>query len=230
MQYLDRTGSLAAAAARSAAGIVAGIVMGLLAGGLAATAADAGEGSEGLIGLQITNGTADLYASAGGYPSAYDHSEVGIGIQYWRLMSKDYAFTFSAGIGAFHEKDQPGNSAPPSSTDFEYTQNSWTVRVGGDRAVKVGERAIFYFGPGLEMWTGKAKFDGGGFPTAYETESVTRFGLSGRIGGVMLLSERFGFNCQIGRYVGHASAEEDGAKVTWWPSGLQASGGLVVRL
>lgn len=200
-------------------------------GVLAATAAFAAEGSEGLLGIQITNGTADLYsADGGGYISAYDHSEIGIGLQYWRLMSRDYAFTFSAGIGMFSEKNEPGTGAAPGSTDFEYTQSSWNVRIGGDRAVKIGDRAILYFGPGLEMWTGKAKFEGAGFSPAYETENVTRFGVSGRVGGAMMLSEAVGFNCQVGRYVGYASAEEDGAKATWWPSGFQASGGIVFRV
>lgn len=197
----------------------------------AATAALAAESSEGMIGIQITNGTADLYSPTGdGYLAAYDHSELGIGIQYWRMMTSDYAFTFSAGVGFFSEKDQPGNAALPGSTDFEYTQNSWSVRVGGDRAVKVGDQAIFYFGPGLEMWTGKAKFDGGSFDPAYETENVTRFGVSGRVGGIMLLGQKLGINCQVGRYFGYASAEEDGAKTTWWPSGFQASGGLLLRI
>ena len=80
---------------------------------------------------------------------------------------------------------------------------------------------------------GKAKFDGGenpDFTPAYETESVTRFGISGRVGGVMLLNERLGFNCQIGRYIGMASAEEAGAKASWWASGFQASGGLIIRI
>jgi opacity protein-like surface antigen len=204
----------------------------VVAGMVAATTAFAGEHSEGLLGIQITNGTADLYSpGAPGYISAYDHSEVGIGIQYWRLMSKDYAFTFSAGIGTFSETDKPGTAAPINSTDFKYTQSSWNVRVGGDRAAKVGERAIIYFGPGLEMWSGKAKFDGGpAFTTAYETQNVTRFGISGRVGGVMLISEKVGINCQIGRYLGIASAEEDGAKASWWPSGFQAAGGLIFRI
>jgi opacity protein-like surface antigen len=199
-------------------------------GVLAAAAAYAGEKSEGLLGIQITNGTADLYSAQGGYISAYDHPEIGLGIQYWRLMSQDYAFTFSAGIGTFSETDKPGSDAAPGSTDFKYTQSSWNLRVGGDRAVKVGERAIFYFGPGLEYWSGKAKFDGGPYDPAYETESVSRFALSGRVGGVMLLSERWGFNCQVGRYIGYASAEETGAKATWWPSGYQASGGFIIRI
>lgn len=210
----------------------------VLAGILAAATAFAGDASEGLIGIQITNGTADLYTlgGAGGdnYISAYDHSEVGLGIQYWRLMSRDYAFTFSAGVGTFSETDK---SFAAGEADFKYTQSSWTVRVGGDRAVKVGDRAIFYFGPGVEMWTGKAKFDGGEADfatTAWESENVTRFGLSGRVGGVMLLSEKLGFNCQVGRYIGLASAEakgvNEGAKASWWASGFQASGGLVIRI
>lgn len=202
----------------------------VLVGVLAATAAFAGEG---LLGIQITNGTADLYQTdspATGYISAYDHSETGVGIQYWRMMSQDYAFNFSAGIGFFAETDKPRNAAASGATDFKYTQSSWNVRVGGDRAVKIGERAILYFGPGLEMWSGKAKFDGGPFDPAYESENVTRFGVSGRVGGAMMLSEKVGFNCQIGRYVGYATAEEDGAKATWWPSGFQASGGLVFRM
>lgn len=205
----------------------------ILAGLLAATAAFAGNGSEGLIGIQVTNGTADLYTPDDptdiNYISAYDHSEVGIGIQYWRLMTKDYAFNFSAGIGTFSEKDEPGDNAPSTAPDRKYTQSSWSVRVGGDRAVKVGERAIFYFGPGVEIWSGKAKFEGF-YPSDYETENVTRVGLSGRVGGVMLLSEKLGFNCQIGRYVGLASAEEGGAKANWWASGFQASGGLIIRI
>ena len=74
----------------------------VLAGLLAATAAFAGEASEGLIGIQVTNGTGDFVGpQSGGYLSAYDHSEIGVGIQYWRLMSRDYAFAFSAGIGTF---------------------------------------------------------------------------------------------------------------------------------
>ena len=200
----------------------------VVAGMLAATAAFAGEG---LLGIQITNGTADLVEPQnGGYLTAYDHSELGVGIQYWRLMSKDYAFTFSAGIGTFSEKDEPGTNAPANSTEFKYSQSSWTVRVGGDRAVKLGDSAILHFGPGLEMWSGKSKFEGGPFVPEVETASVTRFGVSGRVGGAMMLSESVGFNCQIGRYVGIASAEEDGAKASWWPSGFQASGGIVFRV
>lgn len=196
----------------------------------AATTAFAAEHSEGLLGLQITNGTADLYSPGGdGYISAYDHSEVGLGIQYWRLMSKDYAFTFSAGMGTFSETDKPGDAAAPGDPDRKYTQSSWNVRVGGDRAVKVGERAFLYFGPGLEVWSGKAKFEGFGGPD-YESENVMRFGVSGRVGGAMMLSEKVGFNCQVGRYVGFASAEEGGAKANWWASGFQASGGILFRL
>jgi hypothetical protein len=107
------------------------------------------------------------------------------------------------------------------------------VRLGGDRAVKISDRAILYFGPGLEMWSGKSKFEnfGSGLtPDTYESQNVMRFGVSGRVGGAMMLSKSVGLNCQVGRYVAYASAEEKGAKTTWWPSGFQASGGVVFRV
>lgn len=196
----------------------------------AATQAFALEKGDGLYGIQITNGTADLYSSGGpGYITAYDHSEVGVGFQYWRLMSSDYAFTMSGGIGFFKETDKPGNGAPTGSADFEYSQSSWNVRIGGDRVVKIGDRAVVYFGPGLAYWTGKAKFDDGTPSGTVESEAVTRFGLSGRVGGLMMFNEQVGFNCQMGRYVAMAKAEEDGAEASWWPSGFEASGGLVLK-
>ncbi len=197
---------------------------------VSAPAAQALEAGDGLYGIQITNGTADLYSGPnGGYISAYDHSEIGVGLQYWRMMSSDYAFTMSGGIGFFKETNEPGTGAPVGAVDFEYSQSSWNVRVGGDRVVQVGDRGTIYFGPGLEYWTGTAKFEGQGFTPAIETEPVTRFGLSGRVGGIMWLTEKAGFNCQIGRYLGYASVEDGTSKATWYPSGFQASGGLVLK-
>jgi hypothetical protein len=204
----------------------------LAVGLLAATSAFALEKGDGLYGIQITNGTADLYTpdfGGSGYISAYDHSEVGVGLQYWRLMSDDYAFTLQGGIGFFSETDKPGTAAPSGSPDFKYTQSSWNVRLGGDRVVKIGDRAVVYFGPGIQVWSGKAKFDDGTPGGEIETENVMRYGLSGRVGGLMMLSEQVGFNCGIGRYVAMASAEADGAEATWWPSGFEASGGLVFK-
>lgn len=208
-----------------------GIVLGAM---LLAASVSAGDG---YLGVQITNGQADI-----AYPANHDgfisagqpHSEVGVGIQYWRLMSNDYAFNFSATYGTFAETDQPGNGATaPFNVDQKYTQTSCSFRFGGDRAVRVGERAIFYFGPGLEYWSGKAKFEGyvSDFDSdPYETGKTNRYGVSGRIGALMLLSRSAGFNCQVGRYVAMARAEQGGAKATWWPSGFQASGGFVLRL
>ena len=204
----------------------------LVLGLLSATAAFAAKPNETLLSIQITNGTADLYSSRGpGYIGAYDHSENGLGIQFWKLMSADYAFTASVGIGGFSETDAPGPGAPPGSTDFVYSQSSWNLRVGGDRAVKVGTKAILYFGPGVEFWSGTAKTEGGpGGAPEVESESVGRVSLSGRIGGVMILNDKFGLNFEAGRYIGRASAEDDGAEAHWWPSGFQAAGGLVIRL
>lgn len=207
-----------------------------LASMLLATAALAGDG---YLGIQLTNGSADIAYPAGQYylSAGQPHSEVGVGIQYWRLMSNDYAFNFSATYGTFSETDKPGTGAAPTSVDQKYTQTSYSFRFGGDRAVKIGERAVVYFGPGIEYWTGKAKFTGfgvdaaSGYPTdPFTTSTATRYALTGRVGGMMMLSRNVGFNCQVGRYIGVASAKSNGAEASWWPSGFQASGGLVIKL
>lgn len=36
--------------------------------------------------------------------------------------------------------------------------------------------------------------------------------------------------CQLGHYIGYASsAEDEGAKATWWPSGHDGAAGLTIR-
>lgn len=198
----------------------------------ASSALAVGKGTS-MFALGFSNGTADLYSpDGGGYISAYDHSETGVQGEYWLMMTEDYAFTLSGGVGFFSEKHEPGTGSSPGDPDRKYTQSSFNVRIGGDRVAKVGERAMVYFGPGVEFWSGKAKFENFGIvspPAAdtYETESVTRISVSTRIGGHMLLGEKWGLTCHLDRKFGYASAEENGAKATWWPSSMGASGGLL---
>ncbi len=181
-----------------------------------------------LFAIQLSNGTADLYDRGDHYITAYDHSELGGQLQLWHVMPNDLAVALSGGVGFFSETDKPGNNPPPGSQDFKYTQSSWNVRLGFDRLAEIGDRTIFYFGPGLEYWSGKAKFDyGTGDPANWESKNVTRFAISGRVGGMMKVSEQLAFACQVGRYVGIASADDEGRKASWWPSGLEAAGGLV---
>ena len=180
-----------------------------------------------LFAIQLTSGTADLIEpEGGGYSTAFDHSEIGVSAEYWNMVSEDYAWTIAAGMGFFTETDAPGDNAPPGSPDFEYSQSSFNIRVGGDRVVMIGDRGMVYFGPGLEYWSGSAEFDSGG-PSALETESTTRYSLNARIGATMLLSETLGITMHGGQRIGYASAEDAGAKVTWWPSSFEAACGLV---
>jgi len=201
---------------------------------LFASTALAGTKGTNLFAIQVANGTADLYSQNDDhFISAFDHSEIGLQAQMWHFLSPDYAMTVSAGFGYFGETDSPGNNAPASEQDFKYTQSSWNVRVGGDRVVSVGDRALVYFGPGVQYWTGKSKFDygtGAGSIYNWESTNVTRFSLSGRIGAIMNLSRSVGLGCQLGREVGLASATDMGRKASWWPSSFDAAGGIVFGL
>ena len=197
---------------------------------LFATSALAVTKGNSMLAFQIGSGTADLYdpSSAGtsGYISAYDHTELNVQGQCWRMLSDDYAFAFSGGIGFFSEENEPGTAASPGDPTSKYSQSSFHVRIGGDRVVSIGPRAILYFGPGIEYWNGKAKFEGFGGPSA-ETEGISRISLAGRMGGMMLIGSNWGLAGDIGHKLGRASAEDQGAKVSSWPSSFDGHGGIL---
>ena len=92
---------------------------------------------------------------------------------------------------------------------------------------KVGERLTVFMGPGLEFWSGKQKLTVGG--AGSESESVKRYGVSGRIGGFMALTDRVAIMGQVGHTFGLATVT-DGAKSTWLPSSFNASWGLTFGL
>jgi hypothetical protein len=190
-----------------------------------------GKGST-FFGVQLASGTADLYSLNGpGYITAFDHSELSLQAQSWHFLTEDLALAISAGIGGFRETDKPGTGAPGGATDSKYTQSSFNVRIGGDHVVKLGERSMLFFGPGIEYWSGKAKFTSGISSTQnWEDQTVSRYSLGGRIGAMMRARGPFSACFQIGHKVGLASATDNGAKATWWPSSFDAAGGVVLAL
>ena len=191
----------------------------------AGQAAAVGMGST-LVSFQLGNGIADLAQPSGtGYITSFAVSELEPKLEISHLFKEDYAFNLGAGVGTFSETDKPGTAAAPGDPEIKTTVSSFFVRVGGDRIVKVGERALFYFGPGVEYWSGKYKYTAGTF--VEESESAARVSLSGRVGGTMMLGESWGFTCNVGRKVGVASMKWDGAEANWTPSSTDASGGLV---
>jgi len=196
-----------------------------------------------MFAIELTHGTADFADKTQGsttgapnytavYISAHDHTELGIQGQYWRMMSEDYALTLSAGWGFFNETDEPGQGAAAGAPDHKFSISSFNVRLGGDRVAMLGERTMMYGGPGIEFWSGSAKFEPD-FVVAntttgeYKNESTTRISISARIGATMMVSEYVGLTAHVGGRYGHASVEEDGAKASWWPSSMEASAGVL---
>jgi len=212
---------------------------------LAVTASVAGAAEyskESFLSLQATSATADLASAFGGFSasgtpniaglaSAYSHSEWGFKAEYQKMMGPEYAFNISYGMGFFGEEDKPNSNAPAGTGVFRYTQSSWNVRVGGDRMLEVGEKTHIFFGPGIEYWSGKAKFeDETPPPGTYESETVSRISLGARLGGHMMVGPTWGVTAQVGTKVGYASYEEAGGKVTWWPSSMDGSVGIVFKM
>ena len=220
---------------------VAVVAAGLMWMAIAPAAWAAGKGGS-MLAIELTNGTADFADKFTGttasptdptaaYITAWDHSELGLQLQYWKMMSEDYAFTITAGWGFFSETNKPGQGAAPGSPDAKFSISSFNVRLGGDRVVKLSERMSLYAGPGIEFWSGNAKFEPDPFTNTgtgeYKNESTMRWGLSGRLGGTMWLNESVGLTGHVGGRYGHASVEEQGAKASWWPSSMESSAGFI---
>jgi opacity protein-like surface antigen len=186
------------------------------------------------LGAQLTSGTADfateISSPIGGFAPAYDHSEWGWKIEYWNMMGSEYALTASGGMGLFSEEDKPGTNAAPGDGTQKYTQSSWNVRIGGDRMLTVGDKSYLFFGPGIEYWSGTAKFEDATPPaSSYETKDVTRISLDARLGGHMMVGPTWGLTAEVGTKVGRASYTENGAETTWFPSSMEGSVGLVFK-
>jgi hypothetical protein len=119
---------------------------------------------------------------------------------------------------------EPTTFATPGDPDLETTSSSWRVRVGGDRVGKIGDRFKWYMGPGVEYGSGKAKFEAGG--PSLETEPTNRYGINGRLGGVMMLNDKVGVRGQIGNSFGMESVEDSGGKSSAYYSNFESAWGV----
>lgn len=192
----------------------------IMAAGSASPAAAAGS----RLSIGLGQGSADGYSAitvgAADYLAPTTAPETNAGVEYWYSFRDDYAIALS---GAYGFSSMKWSGATAGDPEIKATGTSVKVRVGGDRLGKVGERLVVFMGPGIEYWTGKQKLQVGG--TGSDSKSVNRYGVSGRIGGFMVLTDKVGIMGQVGHTFGLASVK-DGAKTTWMPSSFNASWGL----
>ncbi|HET9250569.1 MAG TPA: outer membrane beta-barrel protein [Candidatus Eisenbacteria bacterium] len=206
-------------------------LIGVIALGVAACAVPAYAQSEtasamkNRLSIGLGQGTADGYAptsvGTGTYLAPTTSPETNVNAEYWRSLSPDYALAISGAYGFSSMNWKGATSADP---EIDATGTSLKFRLGVDKVGNVGDRLQFFLGPGVEYWSGEQKLDVGGSET--ESESVTRFGVSGRIGGFMMLSETVGIMGQVGHTFGVAKVDDSGAETSWWPNSFQASWGL----
>ena len=194
------------------------MVLGLLA--LPGIASAGMEKGASIFAVQLSRGVADITGDVGGNLIASSRPEMGVQGQYWYFLADEYGLNLSAGIGYFKESE----TADPNNifaTDYKETVSSWQVRVGGDRFAKLTDKLQVFAGPGIQVWGGKRKIEG-----ATEDPSTTRIGLSGRIGAQIMLGKSVGLIGHLGQYWGYASADQDGAKTKWLPSGSEGAMGF----
>lgn len=180
---------------------------------IASTAFAAGKGSS-MLGVGIGQAKANIISPI----TLLKFDETDAGAQYWYMFADDYALAVSGAV-AFGSIKLEDSGPPP--TEETFTLSGFRIRVGGDRVGQVGDRFTVYFGPGVEYQTAKVKVEETGFPDV-ETESSTTFGINGRVGGIMWLSDAVGISGEISNSLGFASYEEGDLKLTWMPNSINA--------
>lgn len=204
---------------------VAAVSLVVLGSGFASRAAVAGESK---LSVGLGQGTADGYSATtvgtGNYLAPTSTPETNVGVEYWHGFDENTALALSGAYGFSSMKWEGAASGDP---EIKATGTSIKFRAGVDRTGKVGERLTVFLGPGLEFWSGKQKLTVAG--TGNESNSVTRYGVSGRIGGFMALTDKLSIMGQVGHTFGMATVT-DGAKSTWLPSSFNASWGLTFTL
>jgi hypothetical protein len=158
--------------------------------------------------------------------------EMGINAGLTSMMAPDYGLAVDFDWRMGNLKQEPTTNAAPGSPTLKLTSSMWKIRVGGDRYGDIGTRFKWFFGPGFEYSSGKPKFED--FAPAPNNsvhgEATTKYGLSGRVGGIMKLNEKVGIYGKIGDAVGWASAKDTGGKDTWYYSDFEAAWGLQFQL
>lgn len=154
--------------------------------------------------------------------------EIGVNADFSWGLAEDYAFALSGDYRFGSSKLEPNANATPGSPVLKLTSTSWKFRVGADRTGKIGDRFKWYMGPGLEYASGKAKYKDFAAPPDddVESEPANRFGLSGRVGGVMMLSPQMGIRGQIGDTFGMESVDDNGGKSSQLYSSFEGAWGL----
>ena len=183
-----------------------------------------------ILAIQIGQGTADVVDTDLG-PGVWvpaPQPEINAQLEYWHAFADDYAFDVSAGAGYFHQKQEPTSANAATSPSITLTVTSFRARIGGDRVGHIGDRMTIFFGPGIDFWTGKGKekYEGANATPEETGPSTIRYGVSGRMGGFMKLSDALSLVGHIGHTWGYASADKDGGKTTWWPSSFEGAGGV----
>jgi hypothetical protein len=153
--------------------------------------------------------------------------ELGVGGEFDKKMAADYqlAIGFEYRWGNF--KAEPTSNAAPGTPDAKLTSTSWKVRVGGDRTGEIGDRFHWFMGPGIEYWSGHAKVEQ---VTSSTGENTNKWGINGRVGGVMMISPTMGVMGRVGDTFGYASVSDTGGKNTWYYSDFEAAWGLQFKL
>jgi hypothetical protein len=171
------------------------------------------------------SGQADIAAANGLYFSPYSHGEVGAGAELWFFLGEPVAMNARLAYSRSRETEDAKDQARRI-----YRQQSWSGRLGVDRVVEPGDRAVLYFGPGIAYWRGEGEwigFTSGSGRTSGRTPWTERWSVSSRFGAIFVLGEGWGLQGEVGSLAGLAISDTRDSRTTWFTNSFNASAGIV---
>lgn len=176
-----------------------------------------------MLSLAAVVGPGDFAVPEGAYLLPLSATQVGLAAEGWLFFTDGVGLAVS---GAYHRNREVEEA--PGAPDRGRTLEAWSARLGLDRFVELEDGVFLFMGPGIEVWRGRAVFRESLGPGEAVGPRAWRVSGSGRIGGLLVLSDSVGLLGHVGARLGPAWAGEGEVVSRWYAGGLEGGAGVVI--
>lgn len=175
-----------------------------------------------LLGVHAVTGSGDYAAVQGGYYLPDRRQDVGLSGDGWWFFTDGVALALAGRLHAGRDLMKA-----PGLADRTVRTSAWSARAGLDRFVEIADGVHLFMGPGVEVWRGRATYDGVAGPGVVDGPRAWRVSGSGRLGGLLVLGDSFALTGHVDCRVGWAKAAWEDRSAQWYPGGVDGAAGVV---
>ena len=193
-----------------------------------------------IVSLQLAAGQVRVADTNGQVPSIffpYDQNGLELGASYG--LSNHWAVSLSGNLGFSSYKNEYPDTivGVPAKIEDKVKSSTWGIRGGLDCYIQVSDKFVIFAGPGLMFNRAKinheVKIEPDTLPffPGNDNPWTNSISLSGRLGGLVKISNNVGFSGSFGQEYSYSwwNVNSGGTdyKWKWWTSSLNARMGLI---